>query len=60
MAEFEKPADHECNGGNTECPGCGKSFPALPVVDVENGQRYCTDDCLSGASERFWTAVWSA
>lgn len=49
-------ADHECR----ECPGCGEHFPKLPVADAENGQAYCTDDCHEDASERFWTAVWSA
>jgi hypothetical protein len=51
-------AAHEC----FECPGCHEWFEELTAEDVGNphGTRYCTEDCLSDASERFWMAVYSA
>lgn len=49
-------ANHTCY----PCAGCGDHFTELPVVDSENGERFCTEDCHEDASERYWTAVWSA
>lgn len=51
-----KIAAHTC----APCPGCLDYFETLPVVDAENGDRYCSDDCHDNAAERYWTAVWSA
>lgn len=49
-------ADHEC----LTCAGCGEVSDKLPVVDAENGQRFCGETCHEDASERFWTAVWTS
>jgi hypothetical protein len=51
--------DHDCQ----QCAGCNDWYPELPTPADQSffpdSRRYCTDDCLQDASERYWMNVWT-